>query len=351
MILIENPFPLFTDNNGELLESGYIYIGEAGLNPETNPINVFWDKDLLYPAAQPIRTINGLPARSGTATPLYTASLEYSLLTKDKNQAFISSTSFYPIPVIPADDSITVAMYTAAAYPVLLVDAQTIAGAKTFTANPKILNSEPRWMFEESDASAGNKVWGLRAVIGSCRLSLFADDGITPVGDVFEAKRTGTTLHLFNITSTDFQHNGDDVITVADSASETAAGIVELATDAEVAAGTDTERAVTPAGLQAKLPLLTKFIENVSWNMDTTVSVSVAHGLTLEKIESVNIIIKATAGVSSAKFESFNFAETSEHSVVIGLFNIVLTRGTSGFFDHAGWAAGTSADITIQYKP
>ena len=107
MILIENPFPLFSDNNGELLESGYIYIGEAGLNPETSPINVFWDKDLLYPAAQPIRTINGLPSRDGTATPLYTASSDYSLLVKDKNQAFIYSTSFYTSEVVPADGSVT----------------------------------------------------------------------------------------------------------------------------------------------------------------------------------------------------------------------------------------------------
>lgn len=107
MILIENPFPLFTDNNGELLESGYIFIGTAGLNPETNPIAVFWDKDLLYPAAQPIRTINGLPSRNGTATPLYTASTEYSVLTKNKNQAFISSTSFYPTEVVPASGSVT----------------------------------------------------------------------------------------------------------------------------------------------------------------------------------------------------------------------------------------------------
>lgn len=42
------------------------------------------------------------------------------------------------------------------------------------------------------------------------------------------------------------------------AASETAAGVVELATTAEAQAGTDTTRAVTPAGLAAKLPLTTK---------------------------------------------------------------------------------------------
>ena len=350
MILIENPFPLFTDNNGELLESGYIYIGEAGLNPETNPINVFWDKDLLYPAAQPIRTINGLPARSGTATPLYTASLEYSLLTKDKNQAFISSTSFYPIPVIPADDSITVAMYTAAAYPVLLVGAQTIAGTKTFTDNLVIQGSLPAQEIKETDVSADNQRWLHIASEGVFSLRAYNATGASHTR-AYDVTRNDEVIINFNVLAANLQHNGNKVINAADSASETAEGIVELATDAEVAAGTDTERAVTPAGLQAKLPLLTKFIENVSWNMDTTVSVSIAHGLTVAKIESVNIIIKGPLSVVSAKFESFNFAETSEHSVVIGVANIVLKRGTSGFFDSAGWAAGTTADITIQYKP
>src|SRR4249920_82896 len=42
------------------------------------------------------------------------------------------------------------------------------------------------------------------------------------------------------------------------AASETASGILELATTAEATAGTDTLRAVTPAGLAAKLPLTTK---------------------------------------------------------------------------------------------
>ncbi len=89
--MITNPFQYFTDNNGEPLESGLIYIGEAGLNPEANPITIFWDRDFLYPAAQPIRTINGIPARGGTPSAIYTPETDYSILVRNKNQEIIYS--------------------------------------------------------------------------------------------------------------------------------------------------------------------------------------------------------------------------------------------------------------------
>lgn len=44
----------------------------------------------------------------------------------------------------------------------------------------------------------------------------------------------------------------DSAVFPEDAASETAVGVVELATTAEVGTGTDTTRAVTPAGLTAK---------------------------------------------------------------------------------------------------
>jgi hypothetical protein len=88
---IQNPFPVFFDENGKTLENGYIYIGESGLNPEVHPINVYWDKDFLYPAAQPIRTINGLPSRSGTPAAIYTKISDYSIIVQDKNKNLIFS--------------------------------------------------------------------------------------------------------------------------------------------------------------------------------------------------------------------------------------------------------------------
>lgn len=271
---VRNPFPLFSDNNGELLESGYIYIGEAGLNPETNPINIFWDKDLLYPAAQPIRTINGLPSRNGTATPLYTASLEYSLMVKNKNQAFVYSTLNYSAAAIPADNSITVAMYTAAAYPVLLVDAQTIAGPKTFT-DPLIISADaPILRIVETDAPANNQKWDIIAGAGRLRVRVLNDAEDVKV-EAFTIDRTGTTVDLFNILSTDLQHNGVKVPTI--SSTDTFSN--KTFSDAIIASG----------GIQTddSNTLKTKVIDIGDWDMDGGGLLIVPHGLTQQDIISV----------------------------------------------------------------
>jgi len=88
---IRTPFPTFFDSNGETLENGYIYIGTAGLNPETNPIAVYYDKALTIPAVQPIRTLNGFPVNGNTPIGLYTAATSYSIKVNNKNGELIFS--------------------------------------------------------------------------------------------------------------------------------------------------------------------------------------------------------------------------------------------------------------------
>jgi len=56
---IQPTYPIFTDIDGQPLDSGYVFIGIANLNPIGNPISVFFDAALTQPAAQPIRTIAG----------------------------------------------------------------------------------------------------------------------------------------------------------------------------------------------------------------------------------------------------------------------------------------------------
>lgn len=90
---VENPYNIFTETDGTPLENGYIYIGEANLNPITNPITVYWDSAGLYPAAQPIRTLNGFPQRAGSPANIFTIQLEdYSMLIKDKHLRLVSYT-------------------------------------------------------------------------------------------------------------------------------------------------------------------------------------------------------------------------------------------------------------------
>jgi len=86
-----NPtFPIFTDIDGQPLENGYVYVGAANLDPQGNPINVYWDAALTQLAVQPIRTRGGYPVNSGTPARLYVNS-DYSIRVMNKNGSTIYS--------------------------------------------------------------------------------------------------------------------------------------------------------------------------------------------------------------------------------------------------------------------
>ncbi len=91
MIEIQTPFQYFTDAAGEPLENGYIYIGTVNLNPETNPIAIYWDSDGTIPAANPLRTSGGYIVRNGAAAFAYINATNYSLTLRDKNGVLVRS--------------------------------------------------------------------------------------------------------------------------------------------------------------------------------------------------------------------------------------------------------------------
>lgn len=77
-----NPFAIFSDTSGLPLDAGYVYIGTEGLNPETNPIQVYWDSALSIPAAQPLRTIGGYVSRNGSPSKVYVNAENFSITVK-----------------------------------------------------------------------------------------------------------------------------------------------------------------------------------------------------------------------------------------------------------------------------
>lgn len=87
---IQPTYPIFTDIDGQPLEDGFVWIGTANLDPQVNPISVFWDAALTVPAAQPIRTLNGYPSNNGTPARLYVNS-DYSIRVMDKNGSVVYS--------------------------------------------------------------------------------------------------------------------------------------------------------------------------------------------------------------------------------------------------------------------
>jgi hypothetical protein len=87
---IQPTFPIFTETDGLPLENGYIWIGAANLDPQGNPINVYWDAALTIQAAQPIRTLNGYPSRNGTPARLYVNS-DYSIRVQNSKGSMVYS--------------------------------------------------------------------------------------------------------------------------------------------------------------------------------------------------------------------------------------------------------------------
>jgi hypothetical protein len=87
---IQPTYPIFTDIDGQPLEAGYVWIGTANLDPQTNPITVYWDAALTILAPQPIRTLAGYPSNNGTPARLYVNS-DYSIRVMNKNGSIVYS--------------------------------------------------------------------------------------------------------------------------------------------------------------------------------------------------------------------------------------------------------------------
>ena len=87
---IQPPYPAFAGTDGLPLENGYIWIGTVNLNPQVNPIAVYWDAALTIPAVQPIRTLNGYPAYQGTPARLYVNS-DYSIQVLNNKGSLVYS--------------------------------------------------------------------------------------------------------------------------------------------------------------------------------------------------------------------------------------------------------------------
>lgn len=87
---IQPTYPIFTDIDGQPLEAGYVWLGTANLDPQTNPITVYWDAALTILAPQPIRTLAGYPSNNGTPGRLYVGS-DYSIRVMNKNGSTVYS--------------------------------------------------------------------------------------------------------------------------------------------------------------------------------------------------------------------------------------------------------------------
>src|SRR3990167_1532805 len=126
----------------------------------------------------------------------------------------------------------------------------------------------------------------------------------------------------------------------------------KAATDAETLTGTDTTHFITPANLQAKDGgLITKILTFTGWNMDTTDTKAVAHGLAAglwDNIADVKAVILNNSGSALYSLEGVGIGGELGGMIIIDSVNVSLYRTTGGRFDSASFNAATGM-IVIRY--
>lgn len=136
------------------------------------------------------------------------------------------------------------------------------------------------------------------------------------------------------------------------AASETAAGIVELATTAEAIAGTDTARAVTPAGLAAHTPAAS---ETAAGKVELATTVEAAAGTdTARAVTAAGVLaaiaanggfvpISATVVSSAAEADAAYAAATGGRTATAGCVMVATVTATPTLMvkTAAGWVTCT----------
>lgn len=88
---VTEPIPQFHDRDGQPLDGGFIYVGQAGLDAQTNQIPIYFDPAMTLPVAQPVRTLNGYPSSSGSAFAFYAGAGDFSITILDAQGLLVLS--------------------------------------------------------------------------------------------------------------------------------------------------------------------------------------------------------------------------------------------------------------------
>lgn len=86
---IQVPYPVFYDRDGQPIDNGNIYIGDANLDPITNPLQVYYDEALTITASQPLVTSAGYVYRNGTPTQIYVDATDFSITVNDSKNLLV----------------------------------------------------------------------------------------------------------------------------------------------------------------------------------------------------------------------------------------------------------------------
>jgi len=85
------PIPQFHDRDGQPLDGGFIFVGQAGLDAQANQIQLYLDPALTIPFAQPVQTLNGYPSTGGAPVAFYAGVGDFSIKLLDAQGLLVLS--------------------------------------------------------------------------------------------------------------------------------------------------------------------------------------------------------------------------------------------------------------------
>jgi hypothetical protein len=198
-IQVLSPFPIFTDRDGQPLENGYVYIGQPNLDPQTNPVSVYFDEALSVLAAQPIRTINGYASQAGTPARLFIDATNYSTRVLDKNGTLVANSQAQPMPAAFTTVSATISMDAPqATFGDMDATTSTITTLASTTGNITTVNATT--LNATTLTTTGNTTLGNSATADTVRMNAYVGVGrsaSTTYQLVVAGEDSGSTNYAF----------------------------------------------------------------------------------------------------------------------------------------------------------
>jgi len=88
---VTEPIPQFHNRDGQPLDGGFIFVGQAGLDAQANQIQLYLDPALTIPFAQPVQTLNGYPSTGGAPVAFYAGVGDFSIKLLDAQGLLVLS--------------------------------------------------------------------------------------------------------------------------------------------------------------------------------------------------------------------------------------------------------------------
>lgn len=178
-------------------------------------------------------------------------------------------------------------------------------------------------------------LFSMKTANGDGEIHLSASSNDETVGEEVFGSDFRADFHLHGSKfggSASFTFEGTDGLVISDA-------LLQIPADSRLRIGTEYQ-------------LKQKVIEIGNWNMDSTGSVQVTHGLDIADIRKVTAFIRNDSDNFNQDFAMYDASATSDHVINVNTTVVWLFRGTDSFFDSASYTTVGGYNrgwITISY--